>query len=102
MVLLGSVKFYIIVLLVNNYNDDVRVTTTLAAPYESFVMKPGDRMVISEQPSNQEPVIITAEDFTTRMLVDLNGQSSVSLEPRKNFGYLEVAYIGEETIGILF
>ena len=77
----------------------MRVTTTLPAPYESFVIKPGDRMVISEQPSKQDPVIITAEDVATRMPVDLNGQSSATLKPRKNFGYLEVAYLGEETKG---
>ena len=83
---LGEVKFYVVFLLVNNFNGDVVVSTGLPGTSGQITMKRGDTVAVSEQPNNDNPISVTAVDTATSGEVNINGQSSVSITPAKVFG----------------
>jgi hypothetical protein len=85
-VLSGEVKFYIVFLVVNNYDGDVVVSTGLPGTSGQITMRTGDTFVLSEQPNNDNPISVTAVDTATSGKIDVNGQSSVSITPSKIFG----------------
>ena len=49
-------KFYVVFLLVNNYDGDVVVSTGLPGTSGQIVMKQGDTFAVSEQPNNDNQV----------------------------------------------
>ena len=86
-VLLGEVKFYVVFLLVNNYDGDVVVSTGLPGTSGEITMKPGDTVAVSEQPNNNNPISVTAAVAKgTTGKVNINRQSSVSITPAEIFG----------------
>ena len=82
---LGEEKFYVVFLLVNNFDGDVVVSTGLPGTSGQITMKAGDTVVVSEQPNNNKPISVTAVDTASRS-VNVNEQSSVSITPAKVFG----------------
>ena len=72
-------------LLVNNFDGDVVVSTGLPGTSGQITMKPGDTVVVSEQPNNNKPISVTAMDTASRS-VNVNEQSSVIITPAKVFG----------------
>jgi hypothetical protein len=86
-VLLGEVKFYVVFLLVNNYDGDVVVSTGLPGTSGEITMKLGDTVAVSEQPNNNNPISVTAAVVKgTTEKVNINRQSSVSITPAEIFG----------------
>ena len=94
---LGEVKFYVVFLLVNNFNGDVVVSTGLPGTSGQITMKRGDTVAVSEQPNNDNPISVTAVDTATSGEVNINGQSSVSITPAMVFGVtFQVLFIYRE------
>ena len=94
---LGQVKFYVVFLLVNNFNGDVVVSTGLPGTSDQITMKRGDTVVVSEQPNNDDPISVTAVDTATSGEVNINGQSSVFITPAMVFGVtFQVLFIYRE------
>ena len=84
---LAVVKFYVVFLLVNNYDGDVVVSTGLPGTSGEITMKPGDTVAVSEQPNNNNPISVTAAVAKgTTGKVNINRQSSVSITPAEIFG----------------
>ena len=95
-------KFYVVFLLVNNFDGDVVVSNGLPGTSGQITMKPGDTVVVSEQPTNNKPISVTAVDTATSGVVNINGQSSISIKPDKTFGAsFQVLSLGTETPGKL-
>ena len=84
--------------LVNNYQDDVFVTITRQSGSYSIELKPGETIVVSEQPNNQSPFTVEAGDATGQ-IININETTSFSLTPRDSFGFLDVLYISRPTQG---
>ena len=95
---LGETRFYVVFVLVNNYQDDVFVTITRQSGSYSIELKPGETIVVSEQPNNQSPFTVEAEDATGQ-IININENPSFSLTPRDSFGFLDVLYISRPTQG---
>ncbi len=90
-------KFYVVFLLVNNYDGDVVVSTGLPGTSGQIIMKQGDTFAVSEQPNNDNPISVTAVDRATSGEVSINRQSSVSIRPAVIFGAsFEVLFIYRE------
>ena len=73
-------------LLVNNYHDDVVVSTGFTGKSGQITMGPGDTFAVSEQPNNENPITVTAVDTATSREIKVNEQSSVSITPSEIFG----------------
>ncbi|CAB4011013.1 Glyco X precursor, partial [Paramuricea clavata] len=83
----GEIKFYVVFLLLNNYDGDVVVSTGLPGTSGEITMKPGETVAVSEQPNNNNPISVTAAVAKgTTGKVNINGQSSVSITPAEIFG----------------
>lgn len=95
-------KFYVVFLLVNNYDGDVIVSTGLPGPSGQITVKRGETVVISEQPNNDNPISVTAVDTATSGEVNINGQNSISIKPDKTFGAsFQVLFLGVQKPGKL-
>ncbi|XP_028402030.1 uncharacterized protein LOC114524971 [Dendronephthya gigantea] len=81
----GEIKFYVVFLLVNNYDREVVVSTGLSGTSGSITMRAGQTFAVSEQPNNDNPIIVTARD-SSNVEVNINDQSSISITPDEVFG----------------
>lgn len=82
----------------NNYNENVFVTINRQDASNSIELKPKEAMVVSEQPNNQSPFTVLAEDATGQ-IININGKSSFTLTPQDSLGFLGVLFINRATPG---
>ena len=81
----------------NNYDRDVVVSTGLPGGSSDITIKPGDTVVVSEQPNNDNPVSVTAVDKINSRILEVNEQFSVSITPDEIFGAsFQVLFIDRE------
>lgn len=94
-------KFYVVFVLVNNYAADVVVSTGLPGALSKITIKSGEHFVVSAQPSDNNPILVTAADSITSQEVTINGQNSVSITPDEIFGAsFQVLFLHREEPGM--
>lgn len=92
-------KFYVVFVLINNYDGNVIVSTGLSGSSGELTMKPGEVVVVSEQPNNDNPIEVTAFETLSNGAVNINGRSSFSVTPSARFGAsFQVLFIYREDL----
>ena len=87
-------KYFLILLLVNNHNGNVLVTTNVSGLLEINHLKPRKTVVVSKKWKTKTLVTVSAIDAATNLTVNINGESLVYLEPTiKESVSLKVLYI---------
>ncbi|XP_046853752.1 uncharacterized protein LOC124446913 [Xenia sp. Carnegie-2017] len=91
----GEKKFYVVFLIVNNHGDDIVVSTELPGSSGEIPIKTGTTFVVSEQPSNDNPIAVTAIDSKSSRELNINGERSVEIKPSSMFGAsFQVLFVG--------
>lgn len=82
-------------MIVNNHGDDIVVSTELPGSSGEIPIKTGTTFVVSEQPSNDNPIAVTAIDSKSSRELNINGERSVEIKPSSMFGAsFQVLFVG--------
>ncbi|XP_028411928.1 lysyl oxidase homolog 2-like [Dendronephthya gigantea] len=73
--------YFLVFLMVNEYNSDVLVTTDVSGQLNNFNLKKGGTMLKSEVVKGKNTFSLSAVNAETEEAVHINGQPVVNLEP---------------------
>ncbi|XP_028399294.1 Schwann cell myelin protein-like isoform X1 [Dendronephthya gigantea] len=74
-------NFFLVFLLVNNYQDDVLFTTNVSGQLEKFRLKPTQTVVRVKRWKTKKTLVVRAVVAGTNQKVFINGQSVINLYP---------------------
>ena len=91
---LDQIAFFVVFILENDYDNNVKVSTNIAGHLEIDYLKPKAILSKSKNLKTKTSLIVTAVDASTSQALNVNGQSVIHLEPTTSeFMTLQVVII---------
>ena len=78
---LDQTAFFVVFILENDYDNDVKVNTNIAGNLEIDYLKPKEILSKSKNLKTKTSLTVSAVDTSTSQALDVNGQSVIHLEP---------------------